>query len=153
MTCQYIYVIFAGDAVYIGRTGDLISRMKSHGMLWCDWAVLEITDGTMVRKREAYWLKHFVDLGCHVLNEDRFCKDGCLGHSPETRLKMSIAGKKRWVVNPIICSEETREKLREARQGRIISEETRRKTSKSLRGRPSNNPRGNPESLPQMRLS
>lgn len=86
---RFVYIIFADDSVYIGRTDDLIRRMRAHDMLYCDWAVLETTDSLNVRKAEAKWVKHFIDLGVKVLNLDDTCRDGNLGHSEATRRKIS----------------------------------------------------------------
>ena len=89
MTAHYIYIIFAQDSVYIGRTKDLIGRMTSHGMLYCDWAVLETTNPRDVRDREYYWVKHFIDLGVNVLNiEKEVLRPGILGHTPKSIAKM-----------------------------------------------------------------
>lgn len=124
---HHVYIIFAGDAIYIGRTKDLIGRMQNHGMLWCDWAVLESVDSMQIREREAYWVKHFLDAGCTVLNSDRGCKiPGLLGHSEECRRKISLALKGR----PF--TEERKAALKKARALRgAYPPETRKKMSEA----------------------
>jgi hypothetical protein len=161
MNAHYIYVIFAGDSVYIGRTRNIITRMRQHGMIWNDWAILEtVTDLVNVREYEAKWVKHFEDLGCDVLNKDKNCqKGGMLGISEEAKRKLSEArrgvplsaehcrklseahrGEKqseeqiRKRVASLIgheVSQETREKIRASNTGKKPSEETRRKISQS----------------------
>ena len=86
-----IYIIFVPAGIYIGRTSRLIRRMTEHGMLWNDWAVLETTDASHVRKAEAKWVKHFMVLGCNVLNRMRAFNNGVLSHSDETRHKIGTA--------------------------------------------------------------
>lgn len=53
-------------------------------------------------------------------------------HSEETRIKMQLAQAKR---TRTPCSEETKQKIKEAQLGKFVSEETRKKISISGRGR------------------
>lgn len=116
---RYVYAIFAcRDSVYIGRTTDLIRRMKQHDMLNCDWAVLETTDSLNVRKAEAAWVKRFLDLGVKLLNIDNLCRDGNLGHSEETRRKIGDAQRG----------------SRNHRFGKSNTEELRKATSERMKG-------------------
>jgi hypothetical protein len=122
---RFVYVIFAGFSVYIGRTDDVIRRMSEHKMLYCDWAILETTDSQSIRKREAHWMKHFLGLGCHVLNHDKEVNEtGVLAHTEETkaRIARSMTGKK---FPP--RSLEYRENMRIVQTGKKHSEETRAK--------------------------
>lgn len=122
---RYIYIIFARDKIYIGRTQDVIRRMYEHGMLYCDWAVLEITTNTEVRKREAFWVEHFLRLGCEILNRDKeVLPTGVLAHTEETkaRIARSMTGKR---FPP--RSKEYRENMRRVQTGKKVSEETRAK--------------------------
>jgi len=114
MSLHFIYVIFAPPGVYIGRTVGVIKRLRNHGMLRCDWAILESNiDGAVVRDREARWVKYFVESGCEVLNNDRECnRPGILGHTECSRRKMSERALTR---API--SEESRRRMRVARLG------------------------------------
>lgn len=117
MMSQCIYAIFAGDAVYIGRTKNVVKRMKEHGMLYCNWVVLESTDSLHVRKREACWIKHFLDLGCLVLNKIKECgSHGILSLSEELRenLRSLWKGKPK---GP--CSADHRKNISEAKRGSI----------------------------------
>ncbi len=92
MCPHFVYIIFAASAVYVGRTKNLIQRMQNHGMLGCDWAVLEVSTSENIREREAYWVKYFLDLGCDILNCEKDCsRPGILGHNAKTRQKIGKA--------------------------------------------------------------
>ena len=88
----FVYVIFAGEYLYVGRSHDVIVRLNCHGMLWNDWAILEECGESSIRGRETYWINYFFNLGCKMLNRMKDCsKHGSLHATQETKDKIRAA--------------------------------------------------------------
>lgn len=130
MSLHSIYIIFAPPSIYVGRSKGVIKRLRNHGMLWCDWAILESNvDGAVVREREAHWLKRFVEAGCEVLNNDRECRRPVIiGHTEDGRRKMRERALAR---API--SEESRRRMRKAHLGIPSSNRGKKRTAEQIR--------------------
>jgi NUMOD3 motif len=137
---QQIYAIFVPAGVYIGRTKNVINRMQSHRMLYCDWVVLETATSDTIRDREAYWIKYFVDLGARVLNLMKNTNNhGLFEHSKESIEKMRLAAvesnqnfRRGVAVN---CSIEMRQLAANSNTGKKRSPETREKIRQAMIGK------------------
>jgi hypothetical protein len=113
MNQGYIYAIFCGDSVYVGRTRRLKGRIGRDHANPPFWAVMETINGPQgLRQAERKWMEYFESRGVVLLN----------------RIKASSGVD--------IVSEETRQKMRESHKGRKLNATWRSNISKSLKGVP-----------------
>jgi group I intron endonuclease len=141
MTEVFIYALYDprdGTLRYVGKSKNLARRMKNHRNekgerrknrwfrllislgLEPKIAVLEQVPETTWQERECWWIKHFRENGCDLLNHTDG-GEGLNGASAETRAKMSASIKKR-LSDPVF-------------RARMYTKERALKISASLRGK------------------
>jgi group I intron endonuclease len=116
MTDVFIYALYDprdGTLRYVGKSKNLARRIKNHRNekgerrknrwfrllislgLEPKISVLEQVSEAAWQERECWWIKHFRENGCDLLNHTDG-GEGLNGASAETRAKMSALMKKRW---------------------------------------------------------
>jgi hypothetical protein len=115
MKTGYIYAIFCGDSIYVGRTRRLKERIgREHGNPPF-WAVMETITGSQgLRHAERKWMEYFESFGVVLLNK--------------TKASSGVD----------IVSEDTRRLMSIQRKGRRPSRATIQKMKAALRGVPKN---------------
>lgn len=63
------YAIWKDLQVYIGSTNDLRSRLRAHTKRFCGWEfIYREFDIATARRKEAIWIRRFVEKGFTVIN-------------------------------------------------------------------------------------
>lgn len=143
-----VYIIFAGPSVYIGRSKDIIVRLRNHKMLYCDWAVLEMVPIEQIRACERKWVKYFIERESDVLNIDKGCdhpgilqfsREHCqkIGNALRGRKKGPLSEETRHLLSQIMSGRKILwgNKISRTKMGHQVSAETRSKLSRVLTGR------------------
>lgn len=147
----YIYVLIDprdSRIRYVGQTVNIKQRYKNHCIIhrskdhrshWLNnlrslnlkpiMQIVEECDESTWAERETYWIRHYRDLGCGLVNATEG-GEGISGlkHSEEAKRKMGDIHRGK------IISEDHRRKISEANRGKTRSEETKRKMSEAHKG-------------------
>ena len=123
-----------GNVVYVGYTKTPEIRLYNHQLRWPDIEEMiileEVDQNACWRDREHFWISKFRDEGVALRNKT-VGRNGQECLSDETRKKLSIirTGKPRPPT-----SEATREKMRQAKLGRVLPDEHRMNIGKAHKG-------------------
>lgn len=151
MEMTYIYALIdprTKKIRYIGKANDPTQRLSghinycknhtSHTSNWIrqltdanlrpDIAIIECVKKNKWQERECYWIKYFRKMGCSLTNSTDG-GEGCTNPSKTTRQKMREAALGK------IISKETKEKLRLINTGRKVSDAARQKISDAHKGK------------------
>lgn len=106
-----------------------IARLKKQGLNPIMQIIKEYETAEELPKAEEYWYAFFVSNGAELYNEPGYIGTGSLGHSKETRDKISKAqiGK--------ILSDEHKKKLSIAHTGKKATQATKQKMSENRKGK------------------
>jgi group I intron endonuclease len=112
-----------------GSSKNFHCAIRRHGRESFDFEVLEFCPKAQLTDRETFWIRFYQSAGLKGFNTLSIANVApATKHSEATRARLREAS--------LNMSQETREKIRKASLGRIISQETREKIREALKNRP-----------------